>query len=60
MQEVFSNYDKYSRKAKQLSEINLEKYSKESVFDLYDTIFNTYMPPTPQEVELKLPTIEKI
>lgn len=60
MHEVYSNYDKYGKKAMQLADINLKKYSKDSIFDSYTDIFNTYMPPKSQEVELQLPPIEKI
>ena len=60
MNKVYSDYPKYKKRAIVLADTNFKKYSKETIFDAYGDIFNTYIPPQSQEVELKLPYIEKI
>tara|TARA_Y100001933_G_scaffold263920_1_gene327381 strand:- start:5744 stop:6985 length:1242 start_codon:yes stop_codon:yes gene_type:complete len=60
MIDVFSNYDKHLKRAKVLAEINVDKFSKTSIFNIYDNIFNKYIPQKAECVEIKLPTIKKL
>lgn len=60
MKDVYVNYDKHQKRAIALADDNLEKFSRKSIFNIYDNIFNQYIPPKKREVELKLPNIKKL
>ena len=45
---------------KDLTTRPLKDLTKESIFNIYDNIFNQYIPTKKRQVELKLPTIKKL
>jgi len=60
MRDVYKNCNKHTQRATLLADNNMEKFNKESIFNIYDNIFNQYIPTKKRQVELKLPTIKKL
>lgn len=59
LKKVYSEYERYAKRATKLADANLKKYNSSNVFDIYSQVFNTYIPQHATEVEIKLPTINK-